>query len=158
MGALFFIPGSFLLFTGTKILVLRWCFQSKRKAINLVLITGLGFSSFLALKTSQLEYLEKKYPVRWWLSTPFDGDSKVSARELSSKMTESEWVSLCKQFGFLSFKSHIFGGLHSAKCYFYGATFYQNKSLCKKLPTSDYQGSYVSKPPSFPLQRDCFGS
>jgi hypothetical protein len=157
MGAVILIPGMALIFTGVNILVLWFCLQLNRKEINRWLIAGLCLTAFLTLKPLQLAYLEKKYPVQWWLSTPHDAGSLKSAGELAEKTPEAEWVSLCRRFGFLSFNHHLFGGLHSAKCYFYGATFYKNKSLCEKLPPENRHGSYLTKPPDLPTQKDCFG-
>lgn len=110
---------------------------------------------YLLIKPMHLSYLEKKYPAPW-LQGEFNYYFE-DAKRLSSTMTEFEWVDLCEKFDFLSLRSHLFGALHSAKCYTWGAVFYNKPELCDRFENHQKESLYNigPTPPKFPLKKKC---
>lgn len=151
----FALPGIAGACIAITVVSLFFCTKLKKEEINRWFLGGATIVAYLVLKPLHVAHLETKHQLRWW--TSFSA-SFEELQAVSSNMTETQWISLCKQFGFLSFGNHLFGGLHKAYCYQYGACIYDDKSLCEKLPESYPQGSYVSKPPDLPLRIQCLNS
>lgn len=149
---IFAIPFFFVVCVAITTVFLFFCQNLQSSQINRWLLVGLICSIYLVVKPLQLDHLEKRYPITWRSSDyPL-----AQVKPLSKELSEKDWVSLCKQFGFLSLGSHVFGALHSSNCFRYGAALYKNEGLCDNL--NEYlppRGYYFTRPFELPDRKEC---